>query len=274
MVKSRGHGLTILPASPEPRRSFSASTSPPSQRSRQLPDAQPTTAAPATPPDATISSALTLSSKDRKNSTNSKGIAKTQLVSPFHDCLDQFGKFAKLQFRRPNDGFVNGYIKFRWAGKSSPQMASSQPVPAPADSVSWAGAPTTVSGVTPGAAQVVPMSGVPLYSPATSGFPATTVGGLPLINHDWSPAFTSPSSSPELVSQDGGSMAVQPTNPRMLPPQFGLHAKMETFTDRKFWEFCESYTDFLRPSSRSASGAGDVITIWSLSQCEHETDQR
>lgn len=251
MVKSRGHGLTILPASPEQGRSFSASTSPPSQRSRQLTDAQPIAAAPATPSDAAISSALTFSSKDRKSSTSSKAVAKKQLLSPFHDCLDQFGKFAKLQFRRPNDGFVNGYIKFRWAGKSSPQMASSQPVPAPTESILWAGDPTTVSGAIPGTAQAVPMSGVPLYSPATSDFSATTVGGIPLINHDWSSAFTSPASSPELLPQDGGPMTAQPTNPRMLPPQFGLQAKMETFTDRKFWEFCESYTDFLRPSSRS-----------------------
>jgi hypothetical protein len=214
---------------------------------------QPIAAAPATPSDAAISSAPTFSSKDRRSSTNSKAVATKQLVSPFHDCLDQFGKFAKLQFRRPNDGFVNGYIKFRWAGKSSPQMASSQPVPAPADSISWAGVSTTVSGAIPGTAQVVPMSVVPLYSPATSDFPATTVGGIPLINHDWSPAFTSPASSPELLSQDGGPMAVQSTNPRMLPPQFGLQAKMETFTDRKFWEFCESYTNFSRPFSRSAS---------------------
>jgi hypothetical protein len=41
------------------------------------------------------------------------------------------------------------------------------------------------------------------------------------------------------VSSSGENMAIttQPSNPRMVPPQFGYQAKMEDPTDRKFWDF-------------------------------------
>jgi hypothetical protein len=37
------------------------------------------------------------------------------MSSPFRDCLDSYGKFSLHPFNRPDDGFVDGYIKVRWS---------------------------------------------------------------------------------------------------------------------------------------------------------------
>lgn len=238
MVQLRARELTINSASPVTGHNLSPATISPSHNSHHLPDVEPAPVILAAASDSADSGAAQLTSKDRRSSSISKAVTRTPLVSPFHDCLDQFGKFTRLEFRRPNDGYVNGYVKFRWANKASQQSDGSQPVPDPVDAGPWTDLPTTmpnaVAGPTPGG--LVPV--ISLHSPVTTEFPTTDVTGFSPAKSEWS-SFTSAASSPDLLPQDGSGMVVQPTNPRMLPPQFGFRAKMETSTDRRFWEFCE-----------------------------------
>ncbi|KAI9151684.1 hypothetical protein HJFPF1_08893 [Paramyrothecium foliicola] len=64
---------------------------------------------------------------------------KTNLVSPFKDCIETFGKFSRLHFTRPQGGSVNGYVKFNWKGNGA---AASQPASIAQSPIDKADSPT------------------------------------------------------------------------------------------------------------------------------------
>ena len=232
MANFQARELTInKPASPiteqslSPTTVYSFHTSPHLREAQSFPVALPTTLS------STESDAVQAIPKNRKKPSNSKTVTTLQVLSPFHDCVGQFGKFARLEFRRPNDGFVNGYVKFRWEKRASPQQETLRQVSDSIEAGLWANLPNTIPGATAGS---TPRT---LLSPATPDFATTNVIDYSPTQSDWS-GFSSVS-PPDMLPRDVGGALVQTAKPCLLPPQFGFQGKMETNTDRKFWEFCK-----------------------------------
>jgi hypothetical protein len=202
-----------------------------------------------------------------------KARAKANLVSPFKDCVESFGKFTSLRFPRPRDGSVNGYVKFHWGKKSA---SISQPTSVAHSPINKPDSPTQVLTAIPppGSGLPVavhnPISEVPQAIPdvlqLTSASPVT----LDLSTHS---ARSSISLSPHQLQAHLQAVAPQGVlvpahqaaefwehymndsdgsenpylsvelvsagaEPQFLPPQFGFQAHMDSI-DRRFFNFCK-----------------------------------
>lgn len=244
MIQFRARELTInKPASPVAGHSLSPTTVYPTHNSHRPGEADSIPVVSAAIAGSTHSGAAQTTSENVRNLSSPKSATNLQIVSPFHDCLGQFGKFAKLEFRRPNDGFVNGYVKIRWANRAFQREGSPQHVSDPIDTSLWGNFPTNINVVT-GSTTGALVSGISVSSPVTSDFSTTDTldfRDYSPVKFDWSPTVSS-ATSPDLLPQDVGGALTQSAKPHLLPPQFGFQGKMETNTDRKFWEFCKLHS--------------------------------
>lgn len=238
MFQFRAHELTINPASPVTKHELPSSTAtsdldpnhPPHKTCGSLSAAVPHSQ----PADAQVQS-------NDRNRSDLKAVAEVGRVSPFRDCLDSFGKFTSLEFRRPNGGFVNGYVKFRWLDNSSQRPMQSQPL-SRRDSNSWGVVPSTGTIVGPTPAPIT--FGFTGYSPVTTDFatdlmvtPAGSDALSPVQSEFSSTFLTTPGTSPD-VSPRTSSAVVSQSNPRMVPPHFGHQVKDDKM-NRRFWDFCK-----------------------------------
>jgi len=166
-----------------------------------------------------------------------RGLAPVEglVVSPFTANEDRLIVSAYPRYARPENGQVNGYVKFNWPSRA-PSRRPSGPVPLPPEddveditsnvtrSHTAGRTPTIITLVNPG--------------PAVSSAPNGTISPMDLEG-GWGST-----SSPILMA--GSPVSVQDTSqilvagdPKMLPPQFGFQAKMDHI-DRRLFEFCKS----------------------------------
>ncbi|EWY88616.1 hypothetical protein FOYG_09738 [Fusarium oxysporum NRRL 32931] len=163
-----------------------------------------------------------------------RGLAPVEglVVSPFTANEDRLIVSAYPRYARPENGQVNGYVKFNWPSRA-PSRRPSGPVPLPPEddveditsnvtrSHTAGRTPTIITLVNPG--------------PAVSSAPNGTISPMDLEG-GWGST-----SSPILMA--GSPVSVQDTSqilvagdPKMLPPQFGFQAKMDHI-DRRLFEF-------------------------------------
>ncbi|KAF4504677.1 hypothetical protein G6O67_008100 [Ophiocordyceps sinensis] len=159
------------------------------------------------------------------------------LVSPFKDCVGNFGEAQQRRFHRPFDGKVNGYIKFNWP-KDKPSrrpsaacdsltldtlnvaesVASAADVDTPQSSLIHVGSAPASITMSPDLDSNFDLSCF-LYGPAPSFEPSHAVeAGAHVVGAG---------SSTELATIGA---------PRKVPTLFGYEAQMD-HTDRRFWTF-------------------------------------
>ena len=193
-----------------------------------------------------------------------KPTSKAILVSPFKDCVGNFGDIHHRRFHRPLDGKVNGYIKFNWPKDQQPRRPSST---RPPSSVSTSPG-VSAKVLSPTEVDAFATSLVPLGPSAAPSGSAIILSSLPpdvslsykdidrFFNDnfseafDFSPTTVSPvtssvfdsrtaSGSPTTTDTEISTELVRIGAPRKIPPQMGYDAKMDA-TDRAFWSFCKS----------------------------------
>ncbi|KAG5763747.1 hypothetical protein H9Q69_008312 [Fusarium xylarioides] len=163
-----------------------------------------------------------------------RGLAPVEglVVSPFTANEDRLIVSAYPRYARPENGQVNGYVKFNWPSRA-PSRRPSGPVPLPSEddveditpnvtrSHTAGRPPTIITLVNPG--------------PAVSSAPNGTISPMELEG-GWG-------STPSPILMAGSPVSFQDTSqilisgdPKMLPPQFGFQAKMDHI-DRRLFEF-------------------------------------
>jgi hypothetical protein len=163
----------------------------------------------------------------------------TVVPSPFNDCVGTFGSFRLNSLHPPSDGYVDGYIKFRWRSKRrKPALLLPQAV-GPAVAAS----PASLAATDHSSASPEAISTALVKQSLKAGGPGTLIAGSP--SADFSPA-SSPIKSEDSSSHgtptsdfstDDAQTIIALTGPRLLPSQFGFQAKMRGPWDRRFWEF-------------------------------------
>ncbi|PNY25595.1 Uncharacterized protein TCAP_04467 [Tolypocladium capitatum] len=180
-----------------------------------------------------------------------KPTSNALLVSPFKDCVGNFGDVHHRRFQRPLDGKVNGYIKFNWP-KDRQLRRSSSVHPSSSVSDSPDVSENVLSAVS--ATSLIPLGPAPASSKAAGIVPSDAEEILDsfssFLNGTYSTTFDLSNSvgvSPATSSlfdfgSTGAGSTVSSTDvasigaPRMVPQLFGYDAKMDQ-TDRKFWTF-------------------------------------
>ncbi|KAF4992178.1 hypothetical protein FGRMN_7309 [Fusarium graminum] len=182
--------------------------------------------------------AVTETSPERNiESQNSKKDATAVgrlIASPFTAKEDRLTVTAFPRYARPENGQVNGYVKFNWPSRNTSRRPSGQ-VPMSLED--------DVEDITPNVTRSPTfefssnMSNFVGHMPAM--YPVGNGAASPKGNDGaWSSAssmvmINSPASPQELLSQTGIA-----GDPKMLPPQFGFQAKMDNI-DRRLFEFCK-----------------------------------
>jgi hypothetical protein len=171
-----------------------------------------------------------------------RGVAPVDglVASPFTANEDRLIVSAFPRFIRPENGQVNGYVKFNWPSRA-PSRRPSGPVPPPSED--------DVEDITPNVTRSHTLDRNPTIItlvnpvPAMSSAPNGTISPMDLEG-GWGSA-----SSPILMA--GSPVSLQDTSqilvsgdPKMLPPQFGFQAKMDHI-DRRLFEFCKSARNLL-----------------------------
>ncbi|PHH82244.1 hypothetical protein CDD82_6563 [Ophiocordyceps australis] len=178
-----------------------------------------------------------------KGQSARKPFRATILVSPFKDCVGNFGEAHRWHFARPVDGKVNGYIKFNWPKDRDSRRPSSiyassisdfSNIPELYASGPEADASVSLLSIGPVPASSPTLIAVPpdfdhtqfdfssfLYGPAASGLDVVTS------------AASSPAAD---GTMEGWNEAAPLGAPRMVPKLFGYEAQMDQ-TDRRFWSF-------------------------------------
>ncbi|KAH7228559.1 fungal-specific transcription factor domain-containing protein [Fusarium redolens] len=156
------------------------------------------------------------------------------VVSPFTSRGDHLPVSSYPRYDRPENGQVNGYVKFNWPSRV-PSRRSSEPVPLPLEDgveditanitrvhhvdrsrgVSTLPVTWHTHGISPAPDGTISLSHIERGRASASSQILMT--GLSVCSQDASPALTT-------------------GEPRMLPSQFGLEAKMNTI-DRRLFEF-------------------------------------
>jgi hypothetical protein len=160
---------------------------------------------------------------------------KGPVVSPFTIRKDLLCARVTPLYGRPEDGQVNGYVKFHWPSRNSSQQRSVT-VPLPSgDDVEDATTTITPSH----ALDHNPSASTPLVTWHTHEMYPAPDGTVSLRSIEGVGArdvWTVTKRSLPVSSQDA-SLGLTTGEPRMLPSQFGLEAKMNTI-DRRLFEFC------------------------------------
>lgn len=157
------------------------------------------------------------------------------LVSPFKDCLGNFGEAQKRRFNRPSDGKVNGYIKFNWPKERPSRRPSASPIVAePTASTADVDTPQTL---------------IQVASAPASALTSMTISPGVSSNFDLSCFLYDPAASfqrsrsldveVEAAEAETSTEMAPMGAPRKVPKLFGYEAQMD-HTDRKFWTFCTS----------------------------------
>jgi hypothetical protein len=164
----------------------------------------------------------------------------TFVPSPFNDCVGTFGSFQLNALNPPSNGFVDGYIKFRWSPSHKkpalllPQAVGSAAAASPPNLAATDHSSTSPESVSTALVKQSLKAGGPgtlIASPLSADF---SLASSPINNEDSSRHGT-PTSD---FSTDDAQTIVARTGPRLLPSQFGFQAKMKGPWDRRFWEFC------------------------------------
>ncbi|CAM1502062.1 Fc.00g040460.m01.CDS01 [Cosmosporella sp. VM-42] len=167
-----------------------------------------------------------------QDSRKRKPRSKPHLVSPFTDCRDRLGELTGPRYARPDNGQVNGYVKFNWPSRR-PSIRSA--VPDTSSSV------VTDDGVTDIQPSTISRSSsiVSLIGPVPAPSSANSVALSP-VNSEFSGWGLVPSPPTGTITplspQDSSIQLLTTGEPRMLPPHFGLQARMDKM-DRRLWEF-------------------------------------
>ncbi|SCV61181.1 uncharacterized protein FFFS_15750 [Fusarium fujikuroi] len=163
-----------------------------------------------------------------------RGLAPVEglVVSPFTANENRIIVSAYPRFARPENGLVNGYVKFNWPSRA-PSRRPSGPVPLPSEddveditpnvtrSHSASRPPTIITLVNPG--------------PDVSSAPNGTVS-LMELEGGWGNTSSPVLMTGSPVSFPDTSQILIAGDPKMLPPQFGFQAKMDHI-DRRLFEF-------------------------------------
>ncbi|KAG6989484.1 hypothetical protein FocnCong_v020957 [Fusarium oxysporum f. sp. conglutinans] len=154
------------------------------------------------------------------------------VVSPFTVDEDRLIVSASPRYGRPENGQVNGYVKFNWPSQG-PSRRPSEPVPLPSED--------DVEDITAN----ITRSHHPDRRPSVSTLavtwpviPPAPVGTVSLSSIEGCRASaSSPISMTGLpVSSQVASLTRTTSEPRMLPSQFGFQAKMDKI-DRRLFDF-------------------------------------
>lgn len=164
-------------------------------------------------------------------------------LSPFKDCVDNFGNFDGPRYLRPMDDQVNGYIKFNWPriGERKVDHQATNSTDEDIKTESYGGNGEETHRRKSSVASTHTLSN---YSSCPSaGLSSTRVSGLvsgnprsamsPITPHSSSRIHV-PTPNTRMICFNGGLTAA----PRKLPPHFGHHVAMDHI-DRKFWTFCK-----------------------------------
>lgn len=158
---------------------------------------------------------------------------KGPIVSPFTIREELLCARVTPLYGRPEDGQVNGYVKFHWPSRNSSQQRSVT-VPLPSgDDVEDATTTITPSH----ALDHNPCASTLLVTWHTDEiYPDGTVSLRNIEGVGARDIWTVTKRSWPVSSQDA-SLALTMGKPRLLPSEFGLEAKMNTI-DRRLFEFC------------------------------------
>ncbi|KAF5020790.1 hypothetical protein F66182_7177 [Fusarium sp. NRRL 66182] len=229
MVDSRARELTFH-AAPRPavlnhhapQAQAQAQARAPHPQTSHLPRLLP--AAPAAFPERAVES---------QNSENGETAVDELVISPFTAKEDRLIVSNSPRYIRPENGQVNGYVKFNWPSRTSSRRPSGPILPPSEDDVEEI---TTQSVHSHNAGRSPSI--VTLIGPVPAASLMMGRNMLPIhFDGSWvmdsSPTMTT--SSP-VSPQDLSSQAVITGEPKMLPPLFGFQTKMDHI-DRRLFEF-------------------------------------
>ncbi|KAF4947935.1 hypothetical protein FSARC_13862 [Fusarium sarcochroum] len=170
---------------------------------------------------------------ESQNSERNETTAEELVISPFTADEDRLIVSAIPRYARPENGQVNGYVKFNWPSRT-PSRRPSGPVPLPPED--------DVEEI-----MANPMQSQTIRrSPSVTTLVAPMPAEFPTISGTMSPmsidAVWTGDSSPimmigsPVLSQGLSSQVAITGDPKMLPPQFGFQSKMDRI-DRRLFEF-------------------------------------
>lgn len=203
---------------------------------------------PQSPPSAPAASRASFSSAGPRRGTplteTQPRVLPTQrdadrFTNPFTECVNTFGTFRSLQFQRPPNGMVNGYVKFNWV---RPTNESGRVEELPDDDASKA---DVVSHTSSQSSKSTP-SPPPSYSHKSySASPSRSVASLVPQRRASQPILIH---SPQSVMSDmpfsiARQYLMSMNTPQMVPAHFGHESVMDTM-GRKLWRFCTSFVVF------------------------------
>ncbi|KAI5464724.1 fungal-specific transcription factor domain-containing protein [Mariannaea sp. PMI_226] len=166
--------------------------------------------------------------------------SRRAFINPFTDEEERLVKTLFPRYARPENGQVNGYVKFHWPSRrQSTRPSVSEPSPG--------NDPSSNSDILE---EVISDSTLPAPSTLNAGVVTLIGPGPPSSNGNvitMSPVFSeiawglSPSSSSNFMipspPQEYSAQVLLPGEPpRMIPPHFGYQAKMDLM-DRRLWDF-------------------------------------
>ncbi|KAL6409660.1 hypothetical protein AUP68_06043 [Ilyonectria robusta] len=155
------------------------------------------------------------------------------LFSPFTDEEDRLVESRVPRYVRPENGQVNGYVKFNWPSRR-PSIRPLGPDPPPSGVVEEITSDSTQTSTVSRSSSIVSLIGPP--PPASSRSSTVSVSpGFSDLSWNLVPSPPMGSVSP-VSSHESALQLVTPGEPRMLPPHFGFQAKMDMM-DRRLWDF-------------------------------------
>lgn len=177
--------------------------------------------------------------------------ADVPAVSPFTDDSERLIVSTAPRYVRPENGQVNGYVKFNWPSRAPSRRASTVILPSSDDDVEEiATTSTQLAAVNRHPSTVTIIGPVPVQSVLTGGTVSPVSTDSTLMSVDSSP--TMPTSSP-ITSPESSTQLMATNEPRMLPPQFGFQAKMDRI-DRRLFEFCMFFPSVISHERAACAG--------------------
>ncbi|RYC80748.1 hypothetical protein BFJ63_vAg16363 [Fusarium oxysporum f. sp. narcissi] len=167
---------------------------------------------------------------ESQDSEEEGGEAVEGLVSPYTVDEDRLIVSASPRYPRPNNGQVNGYVKFNWPSLG-PSRRPSELLPLPSEG--------DVEDITANITRSDSRPSVSTLAMTWRAIPPAPAGTVSLSSIEgFRASASSPISMTGLpVSSQAASLAWTTSEPPgMLPPQFGFQAKMDR-TDRRLFEF-------------------------------------
>lgn len=248
MVDNQVHELTFHAATQPAALDLNAAIAPQPQLPRPQTQQRLPRLLPAVP------EALPERNAEPQNSKDETAVGRL-VLSPFTANEDRLIVAAFPRYARPENGQVNGYVKFHWPSRTTSRRPSGY-VPMSFEE--------DVEDITPNVIRSQTISRSPNLTNFVGPVPAMSPvanGTVSPISNDgaWSSAssVTMAANSP-ISAQD--SQSVVTGDPKMLPPQFGFQAKMDNI-DRRLFEFCKAErTGSLEIACRSLCSIGCLLT--------------